>query len=107
MGPIKYPLPEVVIIHKDQQCLADIKSLERFILEELNVRSVTLSSDKASYGVTLRAEPDHKPLGFRLKGDFKPVMAEIKKLSDAKLTSFIEGEKLTILVTTSAWRTSG
>ena len=94
--PIKYPLPEVVIIHKDQQCLADIKSLERFILEELNVRNVTLSSDKASYGVTLRAEPDHKTLGFRLKGDFKPVMAEIKKLSDARLTSFLEGERLTL-----------
>merc|ERR1712066_527125 len=94
--PITYPLPEVVVIHKDQQCLADIKSLERFILEELNVRSVTLSSDKASYGVTVRAEPDHKTLGFRLKGDFKPVMAEIKTLSDAVLTGFLEGEKLTI-----------
>jgi len=94
--PIKYPLPEVVVIHKDQQCLDDIRSLEKFILEELNVRSVTLSSDKASYGVTLRAEPDHKTLGFRLKGDFKPVMAEIKQLSDERLTSFLEGEKLTL-----------
>merc|ERR1712241_538711 len=75
--PIKYPLPEVVVIHKDQQCLDDIRSLEKFILEELNVRSVTLSSDKASYGVTLRAE--------------------IKQLSDARLTSFIEGEKLSLL----------
>jgi len=94
--PIKYPLPEVVVIHKDQQCLADIKSLEKYILEELNVRGVTLSSDKASYGVTLRAEPDHKTLGFRLKGDFKPVMAEIKQLSDAQLTGFLEGEKLVL-----------
>ena len=94
--PIKYPLPEVVVIHKDKQCLADIKSLEKYILEELNVRSVTLSSDKASYGVTLRAEPDHKTLGFRLKGDFKPVMAEIKQLTDAKLTGFLEGDKLVL-----------
>jgi isoleucyl-tRNA synthetase len=94
--PIKYPLPEVVIIHKDQQCLDDLKSLERFILEELNVRIVTLSSDKASYGVTLRAEPDHKTLGFRLKGAFKSVMAEIKTLSDSVLTNFVEGEPLTI-----------
>merc|ERR1719228_2535939 len=83
--PIKYPLPEVVVIHKDQQCLDDIRSLEKFILEELNVRSVTF-----------RAEPDHKTLGFRLKGDFKPVMAEIKQLSDKRLTSFLEGEKLTL-----------
>merc|ERR1719420_1139889 len=94
--PIKYPLPEVVVIHKDRQCLDDIRSLEKFILEELNVRSVTVSSDKASYGVTLRAEPDHKTLGFRLKGDFKAVMAEIKQLTDAQLTSFLEGEKLVL-----------
>jgi len=41
-------------------------------------------------------QPDHKTLGFRLKGDFKPVMAEIKQLSDERLTSFLEGEKLTL-----------
>merc|ERR1712241_778763 len=95
--PIKYPLPEVVVIHKDQQCLDDIRSLERYILEELNVRSVTLSGDKASYGVTLRAEPDHKTLGLRLKGAFKAVMAEIRKLDDGTLTKFLEGEELVLL----------
>jgi len=94
--PLKYPLPEVVVINKDQQCLDDIKSLEKYIKEELNVRSVTLSGDKASYGVTLRAEPDHKTLGLRLKGAFKPVMAEIKTLSDSVLTSFLDGEKLVV-----------
>jgi len=94
--PIKYPLPEVVVIHKDQQCLDDIRSLEKYILEELNIKTVTLSSDKASYGVTLRAEPDHKTLGLRLKGAFKPVMAEIKQLSDQVLTKFLDGEKLVI-----------
>jgi len=94
--PIKYPLPEVVVIHKDQQCLDDIRSLEKYILEELNIKTVTLSSDKASYGVTLRAEPDHKTLGLRLKGAFKPVMAEIKQLSDQVLTNFLDGEKLVI-----------
>merc|ERR1711881_35943 len=94
--PIKYPLPEVVVIHKDQQCLDDIRSLEKYVLEELNIKAVTLSSDKASYGVTLRAEPDHKTLGLRLKGAFKPVMAEIKTLSDEKLTNFLNGEKLVI-----------
>jgi len=94
--PIKYPLPEVVVIHKDLQCLDDIRSLENYILEELNIKSVTLSSDKTSYGVTLRAEPDHKTLGLRLKGAFKSVMAEIKQLDDKVLTSFLDGEKLNI-----------
>jgi len=94
--PIKYPLPEVVIIHKDATCLADLKSLEKYILEELNVKALTLSGDKASYGVTLRAEPDHKTLGLRLKGAFKAVMAEIKTLSDETLTKFVDGGDLVV-----------
>jgi len=94
--PIKYPLPEVVIIHKDATCLADLKSLEKYILEELNVKALTLSGDKASYGVTLRAEPDHKTLGLRLKGAFKAVMAEIKTLKDETLTKFVDGGELVV-----------
>ena len=69
--PLKYPLPELVVIHKDQQYLDDVKSLESYVLDELNIKTLTLSSDKANYNVSLRAEPDHKTLGFRLKGAFK------------------------------------
>ena len=94
--PIKYPLPEVVVIHKDEECLSDLRSLERYILEELNVRELTLSGDKASYGVTLRAEPDHKTLGLRLKGAFKAVMAEIKTLSDETISGFLAGAELVV-----------
>ena len=94
--PLKYPLPEVVVIHKEQQCLEDIGSLEKYIQEELNIRQVTLSADKASYGVTLRAEPDHKTLGPRLGGAFKSVMADIKKLDDSTLTAFVDGGDLEV-----------
>lgn len=54
--------------------------VKQYILEELNVRKITLSSDKLKYGVSLRAEPDHKTLGARLKSAFKDVMADIKVL---------------------------
>lgn len=85
--PTKYPVPEVVVIHKDAQYLADIQSLEGFVLGELNVRKLTICDDKQKYGVKMRAEPDHKLLGFRLKTVFKAVMAEIKTLSDADIQS--------------------
>ena len=26
--PVKYPLPELIVIHTDQECLEDVKSLE-------------------------------------------------------------------------------
>ncbi|KAJ8896030.1 hypothetical protein PR048_001371 [Dryococelus australis] len=87
--PIKYPLPEMVIIHEDEQCLQDIKSLERYILDELNVRKVTLTKDKQKYGVSLRAEPDHKTLGARLKGEFKAVTIAVKALSDLDVQKFL------------------
>ena len=69
--PLKYPLPELVVIHQDPQCLEDVASLQTYILDELNVKHLTMSSNKADYNVTLRAEPDHRILGARLKGAFK------------------------------------
>ena len=49
------------------------------------------------YGVMLRAEPDHKTLGFRLKGAFKDVTKEIKGLTDDHLTEFVKSGKMTLL----------
>jgi len=86
--PMKYPLKEIVVIHKDPVVLRDILSLQNYIQEELNVRTVTVTSDKHKYGVMLRAEPDHKVLGARLKGAFKSVLAAIKDLTDDQLMVF-------------------
>nr|XP_060465632.1 isoleucine--tRNA ligase, cytoplasmic [Panthera onca] len=57
---------------------------------ELNVRKVTLSTDKNKYGIRLRAEPDHMVLGKRLKGAFRVVMTAIKQLSSEELERFQE-----------------
>ncbi|NWT01489.1 SYIC protein, partial [Mionectes macconnelli] len=88
--PVKYPLKEVVVIHQDSEALENIRSLEKYVLEELNVRRVTLSADKEKYGVRLRAEPDHMVLGKRLKGAFKPLVAAIKELKSEQLEKFQE-----------------
>ncbi|NXI48488.1 SYIC protein, partial [Galbula dea] len=88
--PVKYPLKEVVVIHQDPEALENIRSLEKYVLEELNVRQVTLSTNKEKYGVRLRAEPDHMVLGKRLKGAFKQVMAAIKELKSEQLERFQE-----------------
>lgn len=86
--PVKYPLKEVVVIHQDPEALKDIQSLQKYILEELNVRQLTLSTDKDKYGIRLRAEPDHMVLGKRLKGAFKSVTASIKELKSEELEAF-------------------
>eukprot|EP00058_Branchiostoma_floridae_P006024 XP_002591512.1 hypothetical protein BRAFLDRAFT_287206 [Branchiostoma floridae] len=83
--PVKYPLKELVVIHQDQQCLDDVQSLESYILEELNVRTLTSSSDKQKYCVKLVAEPDHRVLGARLKQAYKSVQKAIRELTDQQL----------------------
>uniref|UniRef100_A0A7N5P255 isoleucine--tRNA ligase n=1 Tax=Ailuropoda melanoleuca TaxID=9646 RepID=A0A7N5P255_AILME len=94
--PIKYPLKEIVVIHQDPEALHEIKSLEKYIIEELNVRKVTLSTDKNKYGIRLRAEPDHMVLGKRLKGAFRAVMTSIKKLSSEELERFQESGTIVV-----------
>ncbi len=95
--PTKYPLPELVVIHKDRQCLDDVASLQDYVLDELNIKKLTLSTDKEQYGVSLRAEPDHKTLGLRLKGAFKDVTKEIKAMNDAQVTEFLAKGSVTLL----------
>lgn len=87
--PIKYPLPEVIVVHQDPQHLEDILSLKEYILSELNVRKITTTSDKSKFGITLRAEPDHKVLGLRLKQEFKAVTQGIKALSDLEINDMV------------------
>ncbi|XP_044735427.1 isoleucine--tRNA ligase, cytoplasmic [Chrysoperla carnea] len=94
--PIKYPLPELVVIHRSTEFLNDIKSLEPYILSELNVKKLTLSSDKEKYGIKLRAEPDHKTLGLRLKLHFKAVTQAIKELTDTQVEEFIKNKSMDI-----------
>jgi isoleucyl-tRNA synthetase len=100
--PIKFPLPEVVVIHRDPSCRDDLKQLESYILEELNVKQLTLAMEDSQYGVKLQAEPDNERLGKRLKGDFKRVAPAIKALSNEQLVTFqtegkieVEGHELT------------
>ncbi|XP_071568513.1 isoleucine--tRNA ligase, cytoplasmic [Temnothorax nylanderi] len=94
--PTKYPLPEIVVIHRDAEVLKDIVSLKSYILEELNVKKLTVTTDKQKYGVTLKAEPDHKTLGARLKGEFKQIIQAIKELSDEQLQRFVATREIVV-----------
>lgn len=61
------------------------------------MKAITLSSNKEQYGVKLRAEPDHKTLGARLKGAFKDVTMAIKALTDDQLSAFIRSNQIEVL----------
>lgn len=94
--PIKYPLPEMILIHSDQNCLNDIVSLKGYILEELNIRRLTVTTDKEKFSVHLKAEPDIKRLGQRLLSASKPVFQAIRELDDAALQNLLSSGTLEV-----------
>lgn len=65
-------------MHSSEKFLTDVKGLENYILEELNVRTLTLSSNKAAYDVHLKAQPNHQLLGLKYKTEFKNIANVIK-----------------------------
>lgn len=85
----------MVVINRDTQFLDDLKSLESYLLSELNVETITLSQDKHKYGVQLRAEPNFRLLGSRLKGDQKKV-SDYLKVRRLKKLGAISGNFLTL-----------
>ncbi len=72
---LKTPLKTLVVLHPSQEYLDDIKALETYIAEELNVRDLVLTSDEESYNVQYSVTADWPVLGKKLKKD----MAKVKK----------------------------
>lgn len=72
---VKTPLKTLVVIHPDSGYLEDVRSLESYISEELNVHELILTSDEATYNVQYSVTADWPVLGKKLKKD----MAKVKK----------------------------
>ncbi|CAD5123301.1 DgyrCDS11658 [Dimorphilus gyrociliatus] len=94
--PSKYPLSEVVVIHKEKTALENVLYLESHIKEELNVRKLTISQDKAKYDVTLKATLDFKVVGSRLKSDMQKVKKMVDELPEKDLEKFQETGEITL-----------
>ncbi|CAF3872365.1 unnamed protein product [Rotaria sp. Silwood1] len=93
---VQYPLPEFVVIHKDESVLKDIESLENF---RLNVYKVTLSQDRELYDVELHAEPNYPTLGKKF--GVKSIAEKIRQMTDTdieKLLSKGESESPLIII---------
>lgn len=89
---LKQPLKEAVIIHRDQEVLDAIKSLESYVLSELNIRTLTYSTDESEY-VMLKADADGRVLGKKLGRSFKAVHSAVRALSPGDVRRFeVEGK---------------
>lgn len=93
---LKTPLKTLVVIHKDQQYLEDVRSLEGYITEELNVRDLVLSSDEEKYNVQYRVTADWPVLGKKLKKDVQKVKKALPEVTSGQCKAFLAENKITV-----------
>lgn len=93
---LKTPLKTLVVIHPDPQYLDDIKSLETYICEELNVRDLVLSRDEDKYNVQYSVSADFAILGKKLKKDAVKVKKALPGLSSQEVKDFLTKGEMTV-----------
>ncbi|KAI8607700.1 tRNA synthetases class I-domain-containing protein, partial [Chytriomyces sp. MP71] len=93
---LKTPLRELIVINKDPLFQSDVHSLESYIMEELNLKTVTTTADEAAYGVRYELKPDFKALGQRLGKDLNKVKKALTSLSPAQVAEYVSSNKLTV-----------
>jgi isoleucyl-tRNA synthetase len=86
---LKTPLKTLIVIHADPVYLEDVRSLEGYITEELNIRDLVLSSDEAKYNVQYSVSADWPVLGKKLKKDVQKVKKALPGLSSTQVYQFV------------------
>ncbi|CUS21540.1 LAQU0S03e04896g1_1 [Lachancea quebecensis] len=90
MISLKTPLKSLVVFHSDPEYLEDVKALQGYVIEELNVRDLVITSDEAKYGIEYKAAADWPVLGKKLKKDAKKVKSALPSLSSADVQKYME-----------------
>jgi len=98
---VKTPLKSVTVVHPNPEFLADMTLLKEYILQELNVKEVLVSSE-VSKMVRLTAEADSS-LGRKLRADYKKVREGLAAMSSEAITAALDaGEFVVAGITVAA-----
>jgi isoleucyl-tRNA synthetase len=92
---LKTPLLTLVVL-ADEQILDDVKSLESYVREELNVQNIVLTTDEDKYNVRLQANVDWPTLGKKLKKDAQKIRKALPSLTNEDLRKFLQEKTITI-----------
>ena len=85
-----------MIFHTDATYLEDVKSLQRYIQSELNVRDVVFTSDEVQSGVRYRAVADWSVLGRKLRNNLAKVKNALPSLASDDVKVYTETGKITV-----------
>lgn len=86
---LKTPLKTLIVIHPDPVYLDDVRSLEGYITEELNIQDLVLSSDEAKYNVQYSVSADWPVLGKKLKKEVQKVKKALPDLTSDQVHTFV------------------
>ncbi|KTW26416.1 isoleucine-tRNA ligase [Pneumocystis carinii B80] len=93
---LKVPLKQLVVIHHDEQYLSDIKSVEQYIKEELNIRDLFLSPNEEEYGVRYSLVADWPVLGKRLRKDIVKVKDFLSNVTSEQAKEFMKNKEIIV-----------
>ncbi|KAJ9112886.1 hypothetical protein QFC19_000441 [Naganishia cerealis] len=94
--PIKQPLQELIIFHHDPEYLADVKALETYIQDEMNVFELTLTSEEEKMGIKYRATAEWPVLGKKLRKDLARVKKALPDLASEDVKKYAETGEISV-----------
>ena len=83
---LRTPLSELTIVNSDEALLDDMRSIEQYVREELNVQAVEYATDESAY-IELCAKPNFPLLGKRLGKRMKAFAAAIDALTAEQISA--------------------
>ena len=93
---LKIPLKTITIIHPDKQYLEDVKSLQGYISDELNIRDIEFSSDEEKYNVQYSVSANWAELGKKLKKDGQKVRKALPTLANSDIKGFLSSGTIVV-----------
>jgi isoleucyl-tRNA synthetase len=93
---VKTPLRTMVIIHRDQQYLDDVKAMEYEITTELSILNLDLQSDEEKFNITLSVSADWAVLGKRLRKDLVKVKNALPNVTSDEAKAYLKTGKIEV-----------
>jgi isoleucyl-tRNA synthetase len=92
---LRTPLASLTVVSRDTALLDDMRALESYLADELNVREVRYDSDESAY-IELVAKPNFKLLGKRLGKRMKSYQQAIRSLSHEQISELQRNGRITL-----------
>nr|CAG8638030.1 3562_t:CDS:10 [Entrophospora candida] len=87
---------QLVVVHSNTQYHSDVLSLESYIVEELNIKNLLVTSEEDKYGIKYKVEADWKVLGAKLRKDVVKVKNALPKVTSEQVKEFARTKEIVV-----------